>query len=73
MTKKAKRPRSVRKLSTLDDFLTEQGKREEFEAVAVKEVAALIAVPSPHSPSKTGVNALLLGEGDRSSSTTKNG
>jgi len=37
----AKRPRSARRLSTLDDFLTEQGKREEFEAVAMKEVSAL--------------------------------
>jgi DNA-binding Xre family transcriptional regulator len=40
MTKKNKRPRSTRKLSTLDDFLVDVGKREEFEAVAVKEVLA---------------------------------
>lgn len=40
MTKKPKRPRSARKLSTLDAFLAKQGKREEFEAVAVKEVLA---------------------------------
>jgi ribosome-binding protein aMBF1 (putative translation factor) len=40
MAKKTKKSRSTRKLSTLDDFLTEQGKREEFEAVAVKEVLA---------------------------------
>ena len=40
MAKRAKRPRSARKLSTLDDFLTKAGKREEFEAVAVKEVLA---------------------------------
>lgn len=40
MTKRAKRPRSTRKLSTLDDFLVKEGKREEFEAVAVKEVLA---------------------------------
>ena len=40
MAKKAKRPRSARKLSTLDDFLTREGKREEFEAVAIKEVLA---------------------------------
>ena len=40
MAKKVKRPRSTRKLTTLDDFLTKQGKREEFEAVAVKEVLA---------------------------------
>jgi DNA-binding Xre family transcriptional regulator len=40
MAKRAKRSRSTRKLSTLDDFLAKQGKREEFEAVAVKEVLA---------------------------------
>jgi hypothetical protein len=40
MTKKAKKSRSPRKLSTLDDFLAKEGKREEFEAVAVKEVLA---------------------------------
>ena len=40
MAKRAKRPRSARKLGTLDDFLAKQGKREEFEAVAVKEVLA---------------------------------
>ncbi len=40
MAKKSKKPRSMRKLSTLDDFLAKQGKREEFEAVAVKEVLA---------------------------------
>jgi transcriptional regulator with XRE-family HTH domain len=40
MAKKAKRVRSARKFSTLDDFLTKDGKREEFEAVAVKEVLA---------------------------------
>lgn len=40
MTKKRKRPRNTRKLSTLDDFLAKEGKREEFEAVAVKEVLA---------------------------------
>jgi antitoxin HicB len=40
MTKKNKRPRSARKLSTLDDFLAKEGKREEFEAAAVKEVVA---------------------------------
>jgi transcriptional regulator with XRE-family HTH domain len=40
MAKKAKRPRNARKLSTLDDFLVKEGKREEFEAVAVKEVLA---------------------------------
>jgi predicted XRE-type DNA-binding protein len=38
--KKRKSPRSVRGLSTLDDFLKDHGKREEFEAIAIKEVLA---------------------------------
>jgi predicted XRE-type DNA-binding protein len=38
--KKKKVRRSVSELTTLDDFLEEQGKREEFEAVAIKEVLA---------------------------------
>ncbi|MEA2902766.1 MAG: hypothetical protein QOI12_153 [Alphaproteobacteria bacterium] len=37
MTKRPKRPG---KLSTLDDFLAGEGKRDEFEAVAIKEVLA---------------------------------
>jgi predicted XRE-type DNA-binding protein len=37
---KKKRTRSTNDLTTLDDFLKEQGKLEEFEAVAVKEVLA---------------------------------
>jgi len=41
MAKKKKgAPRSVRKLSSLDDFLRQEGKLEEFEAVAIKEVLA---------------------------------
>lgn len=40
MKKAAKKPRSTRKLGTLDEFLAGEGKREEFEAVAVKEVLA---------------------------------
>jgi antitoxin HicB len=40
MAKKTKRPRTTGKLSTLDDFLVTEGKREEFEAVAIKEVLA---------------------------------
>jgi DNA-binding Xre family transcriptional regulator len=40
MTKRPKKRRSTRRLSTLDDFLAREGKREEFEAVAVKEVLA---------------------------------
>jgi antitoxin HicB len=40
MTKRTKRPRNSSKLSTLDDFLSKDGKRDEFEAVAVKEVLA---------------------------------
>ena len=39
--KVSKKPaRSSAKLSTLDDFLKEEGKLEEFEAVAIKEVLA---------------------------------
>jgi predicted XRE-type DNA-binding protein len=37
---KKKRTRSTDKLTTLDDFLKEEGKLEEFEAVAIKEVLA---------------------------------
>ena|SRR5260221_14309163 len=40
MTKRPKRVRSTKKLTTLDDFLGREGKREEFEAIAVKEVLA---------------------------------
>jgi hypothetical protein len=32
--------RSVKRLSTLDDFLDEEGKLEEFETAAIKEVLA---------------------------------
>jgi predicted XRE-type DNA-binding protein len=38
--RKKKATRSTAKFSTLDDFLREDGKLEEFEAVAVKEVLA---------------------------------
>ena len=37
-TKKA--PRSARALGSLDNFLKEEGKLDEFEAVAIKEVLA---------------------------------
>jgi hypothetical protein len=40
MKKKSKRPRSAAKLGTLDEFLASEGKREEFAAVAIKEVLA---------------------------------
>lgn len=40
MAKGSKNLRSAVELSTLDDFLAEEGKREEFEAVAIKEVLA---------------------------------
>src|SRR2546430_3743339 len=40
MKRKKKARRSATKLSTLDDFLKEEGKLEEFEAVAIKEVLA---------------------------------
>src|SRR5262245_16716086 len=38
--KRRKSRRSTDDLTTLDGFLEEEGKREEFEAVAVKEVLA---------------------------------
>jgi ParB-like chromosome segregation protein Spo0J len=40
MKARKKTPRSAARLGTLDDFLAEEGKREDFEAVAVKEVLA---------------------------------
>lgn len=40
MKKTRKKPRSTAKLSTLDDLLKGEGKRDEFEAVAIKEVLA---------------------------------
>ncbi len=38
--KKTKTKRSTTDLTTLDDFLKHEGKLEEFEAVAIKEVLA---------------------------------
>jgi antitoxin HicB len=38
--KKKKTVRSIDELTTLDSFLKEEGKLEEFEAVAIKEVLA---------------------------------
>jgi hypothetical protein len=45
MTKarKKKAPRSSAEFSTLDDFLKEEGKLEEFQAIAIKEVLAWLA------------------------------
>ena len=40
MKRKSKRPRNPTQLGTLDDFLAGEGKREEFAAVAIKEVLA---------------------------------
>jgi antitoxin HicB len=40
MKKKKKIKRSIDDLTTLDDFLKNEGKLEEFEAVAIKEVLA---------------------------------
>ena len=37
---KKKKTRSAEKLTTLDGFLKEEGKLEEFEAVAIKEILA---------------------------------
>ena len=38
--KKKKPPRSAHELATLDELLKQEGKLEEFEAVAIKEVLA---------------------------------
>lgn len=38
--KRKKKTRSVQKLTRLDEFLEQEGKREEFEAIAIKEVLA---------------------------------
>jgi antitoxin HicB len=35
-----KKPRSIKGLTTLDDFLESEGTREAFQAVAIKEVLA---------------------------------
>jgi hypothetical protein len=40
MARKKKIIRSTAKLTTLDDFLGQEGQRDEFEAIAVKEVLA---------------------------------
>ena len=40
MARKKKVVRSTARLTTLDDFLGKEGKRDEFEAIAVKEVLA---------------------------------
>jgi hypothetical protein len=37
---KRKTTRSVKELTTLDEFLAQEGKREEFEAVAIKDELA---------------------------------
>jgi antitoxin HicB len=37
-TSRKKSPRSLAELSTLDDFLKAEGKLEEFQAIAIKEV-----------------------------------
>jgi hypothetical protein len=44
--KKKKAPRSLDKLSTLDDFLKQQRTFEEFQAIAIKEVLAWQAAQS---------------------------
>lgn len=40
MTKKKARTRSTKNLTTLDDFLADEGKRDAFEAIAMKETLA---------------------------------
>ena len=56
-TKRKKPRRSAARLTTLDDFLTEQGKCEEFEAVAIKEVLAwrIAEVMRKSNLSRTGL------------------
>jgi hypothetical protein len=44
--RKKKAPRSSAELSTLDDFLKEIGKFEEFQSIAIKEVLAWQAAQS---------------------------
>jgi hypothetical protein len=58
MTKARKRkaPRSSADFSALDDFLKEQGKLEEFQAIAIKEVLAWQAAKAIR-PAKARVNA----------------
>lgn len=46
---KKKSPRSLAELSTLDDFLKEEGKLEEFQAIAIKEVLAWQAAEAAKS------------------------
>jgi hypothetical protein len=41
--RKKKTPRSLDELSTLDDFLKEEGKFEEFQSIAIEEVQAWLA------------------------------
>ncbi len=57
--KKKKVARSVAKLPTLDAFLQEEGKREEFETVAVKEALAWQIVEAMKA-SKLSRNGLAL-------------
>jgi hypothetical protein len=40
MKRKAKQPRATGRFTTIDDFLIQEGKLEEFEATAIKEVLA---------------------------------
>lgn len=57
-TKKRAR-RSTAKLSTLDDFLESEGKREEFEATAIKEV---LAWQSTEAMRKSSISRTLLAQ-----------
>ena len=44
--KKKKPPRPLAELSTLDDFLKEEGKFEEFQSIAIEEVLVWQAAQS---------------------------
>jgi len=59
--KKKKSPRSPAKLSTLDDLLKEDGKLEEFQATAIKEVLAwqIVEAMKANNISRNGLAARM--------------
>jgi antitoxin HicB len=61
VAKKKKSSRSPAKLSTLDEFLKEDGKLEEFQAIAIKEVLAwqIIEAMKANNISRSGLAARM--------------
>jgi len=59
--RKKKSPRSPAKLSTLDDLLKEDGKLEEFQATAIKEVLAwqIVEAMKANNISRNGLAARM--------------